>query len=157
MIRRILKFAVLIFSALAAAGVVILVFLFCLMPYFEPDPMEELRQQTPARIWTDEQGRLLHVRRTFDAQWRFEIELREVSPAVIGTMLAVEDRNFYRHHGIDLFAAGRAFSQNFRHGRIVSGASTITMQLAGMTEIGPRRSVFRKIRQMMFSSNIRTL
>ncbi|MBO4632898.1 MAG: transglycosylase domain-containing protein, partial [Lentisphaeria bacterium] len=99
----------------------------------------------------------LHVRRTCDAQWRFELELNQISPAVIRTLLAVEDRNFYRHNGVDWSAALRAFSQNLRFGRIISGASTISMQLAGMTQTGPRRSLKRKIKQIIKARRLEQL
>ena len=146
-------------AVLSAGGAGILIFcgIFFLLPRFEPDPMKELERQTPARIWTDEHGKVLHVRRTFDAQWRFEVPLSQISPTVVQTILLVEDRNFYRHGGIDFSAAFRAFFQNLRYGRIVSGASTISMQLAGMTETGPRRSLKRKIRQIVKARRLEQL
>lgn len=157
MIRRILFFSGL--AVLSAAGIGVSAFwgLLYLLPYFEPDPMEELRLQTPARIWTDEHGKWLHVRRTYEAQWRFEVELGKISPAAIHTMLAVEDHHFYRHNGVDPAAAFRAFRQNLMHGRIISGASTISMQLAGMTQSGPRRSLKRKIRQILKARRLEQL
>ena len=139
------------------AGILIFCCVFFLLPRFEPDPMKELRKQTPSRIWTDEYGQVLHVRRTYDAQWRFEVPLARISPTVVQTILLVEDRNFYRHGGVDFSAAFRAFFQNLRFGRVVSGASTVTMQLAGMTEEGPRRSLMRKVRQIIKARRLEQL
>ena len=146
-------------SALIAvsAGVLLFAIVYYLLPRLMSDPMAELERQTPVRIWTDEQGRILHVRRTYDAQWRFDVELDQISPEVIRTILATEDRNFYQHHGVDFAAVFRACGQNLTHGRIVSGASTITMQLAGMTETGPRRSLFRKFRQFLKARRLEQL
>lgn len=157
MMRRILPYAALGCMIAAGTGVLSALAIVYLLPYREPDPMPELLEQTPVRIWTDERGRPLHVRRTWEAQWRFEVELDQISPAAIRTLLAVEDRNFYQHHGIDWPAALRAFSQNLRFGRIVSGASTITMQLAGMTQTGPRRSLKRKIAQIIKARRLEQL
>jgi len=157
MIRRILCFSGIAAMAIGCAGFLCFAAVFFLLPHFEPDPMEILRRQTPARVWTDPDGKILHVRRTFDAQWRFEVPLKRISPAVLQTILVVEDRNFYSHGGVDLSAMIRAFSQNLRHARIVSGASTITMQLAGMTETGPRRSLLRKIRQIVKARRLEQL
>ncbi|MBO4647413.1 MAG: transglycosylase domain-containing protein [Lentisphaeria bacterium] len=140
-----------------SAGVLLFAIVYYLLPRLMSDPMAELERQTPVRIWTDEQGRILHVRRTYDAQWRFDVELDQISPEVIRTILATEDRNFYQHHGVDFAAVFRACGQNLTHGRIVSGASTITMQLAGMTETGPRRSLFRKFRQFLKARRLEQL
>jgi len=140
-----------------SAGVLLFVTGYFLLPRLLADPMADLQRQTPARTWTDERGRVLHVRRTYEAQWRFEVELDRISPEVIRTILATEDRNFYHHRGIDFAAVCRAFGQNLAHGRIVSGASTITMQLAGMTETGPRRSLLRKFRQFLKARRLEQL
>ena len=99
----------------------------------------------------------MHVRRTYDAQWRFALKLSEISPETVRIMLAVEDRNFFLHKGVDFGAFFRAFSQNLRHGRIISGASTITMQLAGMTQTGPRRSLKRKLEQIIRARRLEQL
>lgn len=157
MIRRIVKISGIACLIAGCAGIFFLLALLYLLPCFEPDPMEELKRQTPARCWYDEQGRLLYVQRTWEAQWRFDLELKDISPEVIRTMLAVEDRNFYRHNGVDLIAAVRAFRQNLFYGRIISGASTITMQLAGMCQTGPRRSLGRKLRQIVMARRLEQL
>ena len=157
MIRRILIGAGIAFLVTAAAGIFFGWLLLFGLPSMTPDPMIELKKQTPARLWLDENGRIVHVRRTFDAQWRFEVKLSEISPETVRIMLAVEDRNFYRHNGVDLAAFFRAFSQNLRHGRIISGASTISMQLAGMTQAGPRRSLKRKLVQIIRARRLEQL
>src|SRR6202140_827148 len=67
-----------------------------------------------------------------------ELTLDEVPPHVIHAVLAAEDKRFYRHHGIDWIASARALVTGLRHGRIVSGASTITQQLVKISERRPR-------------------
>jgi penicillin-binding protein 1C len=62
-----------------------------------------------------------------DARW---VAYGRVDPDLINAFVAVEDKRFWDHHGIDPVAAGRALRANLRAGKTVSGASTITMQLA---------------------------
>ncbi len=63
---------------------------------------------------------------------------------VAAAFVAAEDQRFWRHPGIDPLAILRAAMTNLSHGRIVSGASTITQQLARLTYPGPR-SYYRKL------------
>ncbi len=65
-----------------------------------------------------------------DQQWLFPVDLDAVSPWLVQATLAAEDKRFFSHAGIDLRAVLRAAWRNLRAGRIVSGASTLTMQLA---------------------------
>src|SRR2546421_7603208 len=67
-----------------------------------------------------------------------ELALEEVPRHVIDAVLAAEDKRFYSHHGIDWLATGRALVAGLTHGRIVSGASTITQQLVKISERRPR-------------------
>src|SRR5690606_10220232 len=64
--------------------------------------------------------------------------LDELSPWVVQATLAVEDRRFFRHHGVDLRGVARAMVSNVRAGRVVSGASTISMQTARLHAHHPR-------------------
>ena len=67
-----------------------------------------------------------------------ELALGDVPRHVVDAVLAAEDKRFYRHHGIDWLASGRAAWAGLTHGRIVSGASTITQQLVKISERRPR-------------------
>src|SRR5262249_40234023 len=58
------------------------------------------------------------------------IPLSRVSPSMISALLAAEDHNFYRHHGIDFGGIVRAAVANYKSKKTVQGASTITQQLA---------------------------
>src|SRR5262249_59175771 len=64
-------------------------------------------------------------------------------------LLAYEDKRFRSHHGVDPLALGRAMAQLVTHGRIVSGASTITMQVARLLEPRTERSFTAKLRQIV--------
>jgi penicillin-binding protein 1C len=112
-------------------------------PYCVGDPMELLARQTPVRTWTDRNGRVLWHERTYDAQWRFPVPLDQVSPHAVRVILAAEDASFYEHRGVDYAAVCRAARQNLISARRISGASTISMQLAGMA-LPPGRHDFRR-------------
>ena len=64
--------------------------------------------------------------------------LAEVSPWLPKAFIAIEDRRFFEHGGVDYRGVGRAFWQNIRAGRIVSGGSTITQQVVKLLEDRPR-------------------
>jgi hypothetical protein len=72
-----------------------------------------------------------------------------VDPGYLKLLLAYEDRRFWSHCGVDPLALGRAALQFGSSGHIVSGGSTITMQLARLMEPRRERSVYAKLRQMV--------
>lgn len=71
-----------------------------------------------------------------------------VPPTLAAAALAAEDKRFYHHPGVDLIAIGRAARDNLMAGRVVSGGSTITMQLARLLDPGPRTPA-RKLREAL--------
>ncbi|MFW6162381.1 MAG: penicillin-binding protein 1C, partial [Planctomycetota bacterium] len=73
-----------------------------------------------------------------DDCWAFWTGLEEVSPRLVEATIAVEDQRFRSHPGVDPLAVLRAVGQNVRHRRIVSGASTITMQVIRLLTPRPR-------------------
>ncbi len=128
MVRKYLVFIGICVTALGLAGFAAWVF----APDFVPDPMIGLAEQTPVRTWLDREGKILWQERTYDAQWRFPVPLEKISPHAVRVILAAEDAAFYEHCGVDYLAVMRACWQNLISGRRISGASTISMQLAGM-------------------------
>ncbi|HSM99938.1 MAG TPA: penicillin-binding protein 1C [Rudaea sp.] len=95
------------------------------------------RDGTPLRAFTDSDG-----------AWRYPVTVDEVSPLYLQALLTYEDRWFYWHPGVNPVALARAFAQLVRHGHIVSGGSTLTMQVARIIE-PQSRSVGGKLRQML--------
>lgn len=87
----------------------------------------------------DKRGRLLRAWTTPDGKWRIRRRLNEISPHLRRLLVAYEDRWFYSHPGVNPLALLRALKQNISEGRVVSGASTISMQTARMMEDRPRR------------------
>ena len=116
-------------------------------PLVVDDPLPAVKARTPVRIWKDRTGRILHYERTYNYEWRFDIPLPDVAPDVVRLMLNTEDARFYSHGGVDYLAALRALGQNLLSGRVISGASTISMQVAGMDYAPRRRSFLRKFMQ----------
>lgn len=97
----------------------------------------------------DRDDKLLHAWTVEDGRWRLPVRLEGVDPLFIKLLLMWEDRRFYQHAGVDWAALGRALWQWVTQGRIVSGGSTLSMQLARLLEIAHTRSLPGKGRQIL--------
>jgi penicillin-binding protein 1C len=98
----------------------------------------------------DRNGKLLRAYAMADGRWRLPVDARiGVDPGYLKLLLAYEDRRFRSHAGVDPLALARAAFQFVSRGHIVSGGSTITMQLARLMEPRRERSVYAKLRQMV--------
>jgi penicillin-binding protein 1A len=75
------------------------------------------------------------------------VSLGRMSPWIRRATVAVEDRRFFRHGGVDYWGIGRAFWHDLTAGRVVEGGSTITQQLVRNLYISPERTVRRKVRE----------
>ena len=82
----------------------------------------------------DRNGDLLRAYQVDNGRWRLNADVTSVDPDYIRMLVAYEDKRFYSHSGVDLIALGRAISQAIRYRRMVSGASTLTMQTARLLE-----------------------
>ncbi len=96
----------------------------------------------------DREGRLLRAYATTEGRWRLPAKAEDVDPRFVQMLLAYEDKRFYEHVGVDPFALGRAAFQLIRQGHIVSGASTLSMQVARLMEPRESRSFSAKFRQI---------
>jgi penicillin-binding protein 1C len=113
-----------------------------------PLPLAQAQQVSTTIV--DRNGKLLRAYAMADGRWRLPVDARTgVDPGYLKLLLAYEDRRFYSHSGVDPFALGRAALQLITRGHIVSGGSTITMQLARLMEPRRERSVSAKLRQMV--------
>ncbi len=86
----------------------------------------------------DSEGRVLRAFTAESGAWRLPASAAAVDPLFLEMLFAFEDHRYRRHPGVDPLAVARAFAQMVRHGRVVSGASTITMQTARLLEPRPR-------------------
>ena len=101
-----------------------------------------------ARVIVDRDGRPLRVFPDDEGIWRYPVTVDQVSPFYLDALLTYEDRWYWMHPGVNPFAIVRASAQNIRHRRIVSGGSTITMQVARLLH-PHRRTIGGKLSQML--------
>src|SRR5688572_22360391 len=110
-----------------------------------PPPLERLA--SVSTLVLDREGRVLRAYTTQEGAWRLPADLGQIDPKFLHFLLAYEDQRFWTHQGVDALAAARAGWQALNHGRIVSGASTLTMQLARLMD--PRaRTLGAKLAEM---------
>ncbi|MFB2769369.1 penicillin-binding protein 1C [Pelatocladus sp. BLCC-F211] len=113
-------------------------FLIRLTPYLVPIRANDILQTQLALEFSDRNGLPLGTILTRDQEHTAVVPLDQVSPQFIQAILAAEDSQFYHHGALDLKAVARAVKDAIQTKRIVSGASTITMQLARMLDNSPR-------------------
>jgi penicillin-binding protein 1C len=101
---------------------------------------------TPSGEMQDRSGRLLYAFLNNEEQWCFPRPLSEISPHLVRATIAAEDQRFRRHWGVDPAAVARAAWQAVSRRRVVSGASTLSMQVVKRAEKTPR-SLWGKLRQ----------
>jgi len=97
-----------------------------------PVPRDKLGENS--RLVLDRDGRLLRAFTTREDRWRLPVALEDVDSRFIDMLIAYEDKRFHDHGGIDFRAMARAAWQFAREGELVSGASTITMQLGRLLD-----------------------
>ena len=105
--------------AAVAAGAILADILF-------PPPIS--RAHEVSAIVADRNGYWLHAFATKEGRWRFSADLDEIDPAFVTELIEIEDKRFWTHWGVDPAAVIRAAASAAKSGRVVSGASTITMQ-----------------------------
>src|SRR5580704_3057425 len=111
-------------------------------------PIDLTSNRQGSTIVVDREGRLLRAFTLPDGRWRLPVQLGEVDPRYIAMLLAYEDARFYDHKGVDWRALARAGLQLVTRGRIISGGSTLTMQVARLIEPREERSLSAKLRQI---------
>jgi penicillin-binding protein 1C len=138
-------FRVILFSPLVfLAGLLITV---TYLRFTLPDPLFS----TPyASLIEDRGGELLGARIAADGQWRFPPS-GEIPERFAISILEFEDRHFHRHPGVNPVSVLRAIWQNYQAGRVVSGGSTLTMQVVRMSRGNPPRTVTEKLQEMLLA------
>ena len=111
-----------------------------------PPPLE--KTEIFSREVVDKNGKLLRAFTTPGDKWRLKVTADEVDPQYIRMLIAYEDQRFYAHGGIDLRALARAAYQFASNIRILSGGSTLSMQVARLIEPRTDRTILAKLRQM---------
>ena len=116
-----------------------------LLKAFGPAPLG--RDLEVSTLVLDRNGKLLRAYLTSEGRWRLPATRDQVDPRYLDALLTYEDKRFYHHRGVDPLAMTRAAFQLVTHGRIVSGGSTLTMQVARLLEPRQERSLDAKLRQ----------
>ncbi len=112
-------------------------------------PLDLAAASPGSAIVTDRDGRLLRAFTTTDGRWRLPVAARDVDPRFLAMLIAYEDHRFAAHHGVDFLALDRAALQLVSHRRIISGGSTLTMQVARLLEPRAEKSVAAKLAQIV--------
>jgi len=136
-------------------AIVLSVPLFCFVFFLVADKCFPLvmpdKQKMYAQVVVDQNGHPLRAFPDGNNVWRYQASLEELSPLYLQALLTYEDKRFWYHPGFDPLAIVRAAISNLRHGKTVSGASTITMQVARLLHphsknlLGKLQQLFRAI------------
>lgn len=130
---------------LLPAVILLFAYVFCL-----PNPLFETPYST---VLEDRDGRLLAARIAADGQWRFP-EPDSLPAKYVKALVAYEDRRFFYHPGFDPIALGRALLQNIRNGAIVSGGSTLSMQVIRLSRKRDARSIYEKCVELILATRL---
>ncbi len=116
-------------------------------------PLDGLFNTPRSTVLLDRHGELLGATVAADGQWRFPA--RDSIPERFATcLIQFEDRHFREHHGIHLPSLVRAAQQNRKAGRVVSGGSTLTMQVARLSQGNRRRTYWSKLQEALLAVRI---
>ena len=126
-------------------GLFFIYFLFCLP--------ENLFQEPLSSVITDKNGKVLSARIAKDGQWRFP-EIETIPEKFEKCIIQFEDENFYYHQGVDLLALVRAAKQNIGKNKIISGGSTIPMQVIRLSRKKSKRSYFEKLMEIIWATRL---
>ena len=111
-------------------------------------PIDLMSSREGSTIVVDRDGRLLRPFALPDGRWRLPATTHDVDPRYLAMLVAYEDGRFYEHNGVDVRALIRAGAQWLVKGRVVSGGSTLAMQVARLIEPRPERTLAAKLRQI---------
>jgi penicillin-binding protein 1A len=143
-------------ASIAAGAVLLFVVSLWLWIYWglprvpDADALWALNRQESV-MFVDRDGDILGVRGPYYGN---RARLGEIPDHVPQAFLAIEDRRFYEHEGVDRMAVLRALIANLRAGETVQGGSTISQQLARNLFLTPRQTLNRKLREMVLASRI---
>ncbi len=115
-----------------------------------PDP---LFNKPVSTIMLDRNNQLLAAHIAKDEQWRFP-NIQKVPEKYEKAILHFEDKRFYYHPGVDPAAMLRAMYLNITRGKIVSGGSTITMQVIRLAKNNPPRTVYEKLKEVIAATRL---
>jgi len=128
-----------------AVALLIPFFIVVLMHSFNPISLQ--KSNNCSKVVYDREGDLLYLTTNSNDTWRIKSNLEQIDPLYLKMVLNYEDRHFYSHFGVDVPALFRATFQYIKNRKIISGGSTITMQLAKLLE-PKKRTIGSKIKEI---------
>jgi len=132
------KFIILLLTALS-------IYFFCIPNKLFKDPL--------STIILSNKGEMIGARIASDGQWRFpktKINSYKFEQAII----TFEDKYFYYHPGVNLISTFKALYYNIKAGKILSGGSTISMQVIRISRKGKKRNYIEKLFEMIMSTRL---
>ena len=124
--------------------------LLCIYYYCLP---EKLFRDPYSTVLEDRNGELLSASIAKDGQWRFP-EAGEIPAKFATALITYEDKRFRSHPGVDVLSLGRAVSQNIKAGKVVSGGSTLSMQVIRLSRKGKGRNIFQKVIEIVLATRL---
>lgn len=120
---------------------------FWILDKIYPLPVKDFEQRSFAQLVVAADGKPLRAFPDEQGIWRYPVTVDEVSPLYLEALINYEDQYFYQHPGVNPISLLRAVGQAIYHGEVVSGASTLTMQVARILEPHDK-SIAGKLQQM---------
>ena len=121
-----------------------------------PFPYDSIKAIHYSKSIYDKDGNMLRSFTQDKDLWLMPVELSEINPDFIKATLAIEDKRFFKHPGIDIGAVIRAIELNIANKRIISGASTVSMQVIRILE-GRDRTMLNKIVEAVHAVHLERL
>ena len=125
----------------------VLIFIAILMLHYT-HPISLKKAQDCSKIVYDDKNNPLYITTNSKDIWRIKTPLEKLDPLYLKMVINYEDKNFYSHFGVDFLALARATFQYIKNGKIISGGSTITMQLAKLLE-PKKRTILNKLFEIL--------
>lgn len=124
------------------------------LPWFFPIPASLTQSPVASPVLLDRNGEPIRYLTSADFSRSSPAKLSEIPAGLIDSTLAAEDKRFYQHHGIDVFATARSAWAFVRNQRVISGASTITQQLAKLSRPPADRDLTAKFFEAMLARRL---
>lgn len=151
--RRTKRLLFLLLSVFVLCSILLLGFAAALIRQAGPLDTSGLDHFDLTSVIYDENGR--PIQELHGPEQRIPIRLDQVSPQVVQAVVSIEDQRFYEHRGVDLYRIAGAFWMNYKQGKIVQGASTITQQMVGLAKLDRREKTWeRKIKEGLLALKV---
>ena len=144
-LRRIIGFFLFIISLCLAAGCFYYYHVKSTLP--DVKQLKEVTYETPLQIYSADNLLIGE----YGTDRRIPLEFEQIPQQVKDAFIAIEDRSFYSHFGIDLKGILRAAKVFFEKGKMAQGASTITQQVARNFYLSPEKNITRKLKEIFIS------